>query len=73
MLIKDQGPMTALVNDKSTTTKSIKRRSSFVETSTRLCRRISGSIKRNLHDTLQSSKESRREKRPQDGRTNPME
>lgn len=37
-----------------------------------LCRRISNSIKRN-YDGIQSRRETRREKRPQDGKTNPME
>ncbi|KAG2192560.1 hypothetical protein INT46_002692 [Mucor plumbeus] len=41
--------------------------------SSSLCRRISTSIRKNLHDTLQSKRESKREKRPQDGKTNPME
>lgn len=38
-----------------------------------LCRRISTSIKRNFSDGGKSRRESRREKRPQDGKTNPME
>lgn len=37
-----------------------------------LCRRISNSIKRN-YDGIQTRRETRREKRPQDGKTNPME
>ncbi|KAG1120816.1 hypothetical protein G6F42_012668 [Rhizopus arrhizus] len=41
--------------------------------SSSLCRRISTSIRKNLHDTLQSRRERKREKRPQDGKTNPME
>jgi hypothetical protein len=39
----------------------------------RLCRRISSSIKRNFQEGMQNRKESRKEKRPQDGKTNPME
>ncbi|KAG2233897.1 hypothetical protein INT48_004385 [Thamnidium elegans] len=42
-----------------------------------LYRRISSSIKRNFHDNIQSKREARREfrreKKPQDGKTNPME
>ena len=38
-----------------------------------LCRRISTSIKRNFSDGGKSRRETRREKRPQDGKTNPME
>lgn len=52
---------------------SLKRSSSLVKRSTTLCRRISGSIKKNIHDSLQSNRESKKEKRPQDGKTNPME
>lgn len=82
MLIHDQKPMSLIKDDISVTTtlfsdiqqdNPIKRRSSFVASSTRLCRRIGGSIRRNIHDTLQSNRESKREKRPQDGKTNPME
>lgn len=38
-----------------------------------LCRRISTSIRRNFQDNGKSRRETRREKRPQDGKTNPME
>lgn len=48
---------------------SIHERSSSINS---LCRRISNSIKRN-YDGIQSRRETRREKRPQDGKTNPME
>lgn len=38
-----------------------------------LCRRISTSFRRNFQDGGKSRRENRREKRPQDGKTNPME
>jgi hypothetical protein len=87
MLIQNQKPMmmlddgydtislssTMISHTNAITEKSLRRSSSFVDRSTSLCRRISYSIKRNFHDRRDSRREARREKRPQDGKTNPME
>ncbi len=55
---------------RSSSTGSTRDRSSSINS---LCRRISTSIKRNFQDNGKSRRETRREKKPQDGKTNPME
>jgi hypothetical protein len=89
MLIQNQKPMMVLNDEydnvslsstmishntnNAATEKSLKRSSSLVDQSTSLCKRISCTIKRNFHDRRDNRREARREKRPQDGKTNPME